>query len=187
MDLHYQIQFHTDWHCGSGLAAGADLDALVVKDKEDLPFIPGKTIKGLVREAVEDMRSIQGKGSDDNFANGFGYFEREKEEMKRGSMFFTNTELPENERKAIVDNDTARFLYRSISNTAIDEEGIAKEHSLRRMQVVVPCILEGKILNISDEMKSEIEQALKYIKRLGQNRNRGLGRCSFTIIKKEEK
>ena len=37
MDLHYQIQFHTDWHCGSGLAAGADLDALVVKDKEDLP------------------------------------------------------------------------------------------------------------------------------------------------------
>ena len=161
MDLHYQIQFHTDWHCGSGLAAGADLDALVVKDKEDLPFIPGKTIKGLVREAVEDM--------------------------KRGSMFFTNTELPENERKAIVDNDAARFLYRSISNTAIDEEGIAKEHSLRRMQVVVPCILEGKILNISDEMKSEIEQALKYIKRLGQNRNRGLGRCSFTIIKKEEK
>lgn len=102
-------------------------------------------------------------------------------------MFFTNTELPENERKAIVDNDAARFLYRSISNTAIDEEGIAKEHSLRRMQVVVPCILEGKILNISDEMKSEIEQALKYIKRLGQNRNRGLGRCSFTIIKKEEK
>ena len=36
-------------------------------------------------------------------------------------------------------------------------------------------------------MKSEIEQALKYIKRLGQNRNRGLGRRSFTIIKKEEK
>lgn len=87
MDLHYQIQFHTDWHCGSGLAAGADLDALVVKDKEDLPFIPGKTIKGLVREAVEDMQSFQEKGSDDNFANGFGYFERERGCEKRLHVF----------------------------------------------------------------------------------------------------
>lgn len=185
MDIHYQIQFHTDWHCGSGLAAGADLDALVVKDKDNLPFIPGKTIKGLVREAVEDMRSVQGKDSDNNFANGFGYFEKDKEDMKKGSMFFTNAELAENERNVIVANDAARFLYRSISNTAIDEDGIAKEHSLRKMQVVVPCMLEGEILNIPNSLKNEIEQALKYIKRLGQSRNRGLGRCTF-IIKEEE-
>lgn len=55
MDIHYSIKFHTDWHCGSGLAAGADVDALVVKDKNRLPFIPGKTIKGLVREAMCDI------------------------------------------------------------------------------------------------------------------------------------
>lgn len=42
MDIKYSIQFHTDWHCGSGLAAGADVDALVVKDKDGLPFVPGK-------------------------------------------------------------------------------------------------------------------------------------------------
>ncbi len=185
MEIHYQIQFHTDWHCGSGLAAGADLDALVVKDKDGLPFIPGKTIKGLVREAVEDMRSIQGKDSDDDFANGFGYFKKEKEDAKKGSMFFTNAELPEEERNAIVANNAARFLFRSVSNTAIDENGIAKEHSLRKMQVVVPCTLEGKILHIPEGLKSEIKDALKYIKRLGQNRNRGLGRCTF-IIKEEE-
>ncbi len=193
MEIHYQIQFHTDWHCGSGLAAGADLDALVVKDKDGLPFIPGKTIKGLVREAVEDMRSIQGKDSDDDFANGFGYFEKDKErdkgkvDAKKDPMFFTNAELPEEERNAIVANNAARFLFRSVSNTAIDKNGIAKKHSLRKMQVVVPCTLEGKILHIPDGLKSDIKDALKYIKRLGQNRNRGMGRCTFIVKEEEEK
>ena len=31
-NLKYSIQFYTNWHCGSGQAAGADVDALVVKD-----------------------------------------------------------------------------------------------------------------------------------------------------------
>jgi len=60
--IKYEIKFHTDWHCGSGLAAGAGVDALTVKDKNGLPFIPGKTIKGLVREAVEEILFIGGKG-----------------------------------------------------------------------------------------------------------------------------
>ena len=42
-DIKYKITFLTDWHCGSGLAAGADVDALVVKDKERLPYVPGKS------------------------------------------------------------------------------------------------------------------------------------------------
>lgn len=46
-NLKYSIQFYTNWHCGSGQAAGADVDALVVKDAQGLPFVPGKTIKGL--------------------------------------------------------------------------------------------------------------------------------------------
>ena len=52
MTLYYNLTFFTDWHCGSGLAAGADVDTLVVKDKNGLPFVPGKTLKGLIREAV---------------------------------------------------------------------------------------------------------------------------------------
>jgi CRISPR/Cas system CMR subunit Cmr4 (Cas7 group RAMP superfamily) len=51
--IEYQIEFFSEWHCGSGLAAGADVDALVVKDKDKLPFVPGKTIKGLIREAAD--------------------------------------------------------------------------------------------------------------------------------------
>jgi hypothetical protein len=31
MNIHYKITFHTYWHCGSGLASGADADLLVIK------------------------------------------------------------------------------------------------------------------------------------------------------------
>jgi len=75
MNIHYKIEFFTDWHCGSGLSSGADLDLLVIKDKDKLPFIPGKTIKGLVREAVEEIHGFQ--PSDIDLKKVFGIEENE--------------------------------------------------------------------------------------------------------------
>lgn len=193
MDIKYSIQFHTDWHCGSGLAAGSDVDALVVKDKDGLPFVPGKTMKGLVREAIEEMNLSKESFDRNLFVKAFGNSEdrnakldlTEKSEkydfLQKGETFFTNAELSEDEHRAIVSNNAARFMYRSISSTAIDNEGIAVDHSLRKMEVVVPCNLEGKIIGVEDrDWANEILKALLYIKRLGQNRNRGLGRCTIT-------
>ena len=51
-DITFKITFFSEWHCGSGLSSGSDLDALVIKDKDNFPFIPGKTLKGLIREAA---------------------------------------------------------------------------------------------------------------------------------------
>lgn len=53
-NITFAIQFYSPWHCGSGLSAGADVDELVIKDKNGMPFVPGKTIKGLMREAAEN-------------------------------------------------------------------------------------------------------------------------------------
>lgn len=78
--------------------------------------------------------------------------------------------------------DLKKFLYDSISATAIDSEtGVACEHSLRRMQVTVPCQLEGSILHVPDDCVTLIADGLKMIKRLGVGRNRGLGRCTLKI------
>lgn len=184
-DITYQITMHTDWHCGSGLAAGADVDALVVKDERGLPYVPGKTIKGLVREALEELNQIQ-KGkflTNETFVNNFGFFLGEKDQMTKGTIFFENAELMPAEANAILKQDLAQYLFRSVSSTAIRTDGIAKEHSLRKMQVTVPCTLRGTIRFVEDSMYEPIVFALSYIKRLGQNRNRGLGRCTITVIK----
>ncbi len=185
MDIKYKIEFLSEWHCGSGLSSGSDLDSLVVKDENGLPFVPGKTIKGLLRDAAEKICEFRktglvkveecfgretGKNSDDTGA-GRCFFSNA--EIERGTQDFLNSEP---KRKAM--------LFRKISSTAIDENGMAREHSLRRAEVAIPMTLEGKISGIPDEDSANmIKESMKFVKRLGENRHRGLGRCIISEVK----
>ncbi len=53
--IDYTIHFDRSWHIGSGEAAGRYLDSLVRRDALGLPFVPGSTIRGLVRDAVRKL------------------------------------------------------------------------------------------------------------------------------------
>ena len=55
------------------------------------------------------------------------------------------------------------------------------------MEVTIPCEVIGSIKDIPDTLLTHIENGLKMIKRLGQNRNRGLGRCNISIIDRQKK
>jgi len=194
MNITYEIEFFSDWHCGSGLSSGVDLDLLVIKDENGLPYVPGKTIKGLLKEAVEELNRFSGK-ENSLIRQAFGYSLSKKDKQnsnkeedntdksETGDCFFTNAELDDKLREKIISANLSKYFYSSISSTAIEETGVAKENSLRRMEVTIPCKLYGEIKDIPDELKPEIIKGLKFIKRLGQNRNRGLGRCVFSIKK----
>lgn len=186
--LQYKIDFFSSWHCGSGLSAGADVDALVVRDRDGLPYVPGKTVKGLVREAVEDFLAFR-KEDTRIVADLFGNAEDrnnlpqdEEGKMKQGILFFSNAEFQSEQKQIILDEQLKPFLFDSVAATRIAEDGIAMPHSLRRIQVVLPCTLYGQILDVPEESKILLQQAVKLIKRMGLARNRGLGRCSFTIM-----
>lgn len=195
MNIHYKIKFFSDWHCGSGLSAGADIDLLVIKDqKTNLPYIPGKTMKGLIREAVEEIEKLScldpqsEKGETSEIGKSaskkvFGYFDKESK-AEIGLSFFTNATLSEGLQNAVVANNLSNYFYQSVASTAIGDNGVAKQHSLRRMEVAIPCELEGAILNVPDDLVNIIKDGLFFIKRLGQHRNRGLGRCQITIEEK---
>lgn len=186
MNIKYKVEFFTDWHCGSGLAAGADVDALVIKDVYGIPYIPGKTIKGLVRQSLEEILEFQGKNLQQKINECFGFFDGQEDSMKRGTAFFKNAELPEKERDAIVKEGLTPYLFRSVSSTAIDPDGVAVPNSLRRIEVTVPCTLEGEILDIDKDLVKDVKDALRFIKRMGLDRNRGLGRCSFSVVESED-
>ncbi len=183
MDITYKLEFYSDWHCGSGLSAGADVDLLVVKEKNNLPYVPGKTIKGLIREAAEEIMLLKGAEYCTKINQIFGCSEN-KDQTEQGCCFFTNATLPAFLKEEIIHNDLAQHLYRAQSSTAIDESGLAIEFSLRRIETTIPCSLTGQILNVPDDFSNEMEEALSFIKRLGHKRNRGLGRCQFTLIEK---
>lgn len=183
--IKYSITFYSQWHCGSGLSAGADVDALVVKDRNNMPFVPGKTLKGLIREAVENLVQFEGKATkmNDLINETFG---KESEATKddkgvSGSAHFSNAELCDNEYKAIVANNVSTFLYNKVTTTAIGVDGTAQEHSLRSTEVVIPCTLHAEITGVPEAMKDTIIRSFGLIKRLGQKRTRGLGRCDVRV------
>ena len=156
MTLTYELIFFDYWHLGSGLSAGAKLDSTVTKDSKGIPYASGKTIKGLVREFEESDFLHQ--------------------------CYFKNASLDEETHKEIVSNKLQNNLYDIISSTKI-ENGIAVDNSLRDIEVVIPISLYGEILDIPTEDDYEkLKKALKMIKRMGLNRNRGLGRCEFKEI-----
>jgi len=196
--IEYTITFFSEWHVGSGLTSGSDLDALVIKDKNNLPFIPGRTLKGLLREAAEELVKLN--HCDEKFMNTVFGVPSSKSEVKseindseqhgvtqKGECFFSNAKLSNELYKSSVEKELAPFYYRAISSTAINgTSGVAVKHSLRRMQTTIPCVLEAEIMNVKEEYKNQIEACFKWVKRLGQNRNRGLGRCKFEIINGKE-
>lgn len=108
-DLNIKIEFFSPWHCGSGLSAGADADSLVIKDTNGLPYIPGKTIKGLIREAVEDYAAL--RGLDMDLEKAFGKAATAEEVLPSGTLFFTNATLKEDEAKSILSNHVEDLLY----------------------------------------------------------------------------
>lgn len=181
MQIKYTITFLSDWHAGSGLSAGSEADAVVIKDKNNLPYLPGKTIKGLLKDAFYDIIDVQptliDKTKIDQY---FGYENTDKKGTIAGTLFFSNAKLPSIEAGEIT-KELSEFLYHNLASTTINDNGIAKAGSLRTMEVCVPLILEAEIDGIAKEDIPIFEIAFKYLRHLGVNRNRGLGRCKFTI------
>jgi CRISPR/Cas system CMR subunit Cmr4 (Cas7 group RAMP superfamily) len=168
----YKVTFLDYWHLSSGLSAGAKLDSTVVRDQKGLPFIPGKTIKGLLKEQSQNEEFLKYCFGDEG--------------QNIGKCYFSDASIESNTAKSILDNSLTRQLFNEIASTKIDENGIAETGSLREIEVVIPISLYGKIENIPTEYKEEMISCLKKIKRMGLNRNRGLGRCTIEIIEGEK-
>jgi CRISPR/Cas system CSM-associated protein Csm3 (group 7 of RAMP superfamily) len=180
--INYTIHFYTDWHAGSGLSAGAEADAVVIKDSNGFPYIPGKTLKGLFVDAFRDFQLLEIEGFSKEVQKAlFGDFDVDTGVTSPGSLFFSNASLP-HEEKVAIGTDHAEFLYRTVAATAIDSlTGVAKNTSLRISEVCIPLVLEGYIQGVKLSDKEILVQLAKYIRSIGANRNRGLGRCSIKL------
>jgi CRISPR/Cas system CSM-associated protein Csm3 (group 7 of RAMP superfamily) len=186
MKIKYRITFHSPWHCGSGEARGADLDAVVLRDNEGFPYIPGKTMKGIIKDGMLD--SLGRDDPDDTIFRLFGKETKDGNQAewdgKKGLCHFTDASFSEvfiteiNKEPGLCD-----MLFAKVSSTAINVNGTADDHSLRSIEVVVPSVLFGKILNVPDDSREYFENAFKMVKRMGTGRNRGYGRCKIELIK----
>lgn len=184
----YKIEFFNYWHSGSGLSGSTYADSIVNKTERNLPYIPGKTLKGLLRDAAERINELNPRLVNDNFISEvFGERSDNKQVTKEdeGKAFFSNALLSADLSNRIRNdkNNLSDSLYTVISSTKIDKNGQAEDGSLRQLEVAIPVILYASIEHFPSHYEQELEYCMAWIKEMGQNRNRGLGKCKFSIIK----
>jgi len=182
MKINYKIELLSDWHVGSGLDSGADADSVVLKDDKNLPYIPGKTIKGLLKDSLNEICDVSANIKIEEVNTIFGY-SVENDKSYEGNIFFSNAELSKIEKDEIHSNKLSSQLYKNIASTKIKKNGVAKKNSLRTMEVCIPLTLTGNIETEIENAEEIINYAFKWTRSLGVNRNRGLGRCKFSTEK----
>jgi CRISPR/Cas system CSM-associated protein Csm3 (group 7 of RAMP superfamily) len=186
-ELRLTIDIRSYWHVASGGSNAYGADGVVRRDALGLPFLPGRAVKGLLRDACtkrntddEKLRKLFGKGDRENPTD------VASQDFDAGVLRFSDARIdeksraylaarPEAERKAL-----AAGLYRTAHMTAMDANGAVKETSLRSVEVSVPVALETSISAAVDpgfDWRAAIKDALPLITGLGAFRTRGYGQC----------
>ncbi len=196
------------WRIGSGRGSDAVADELVLRDPNGLPVIPGRTIKGLLRDAL-GIAGQSGVVSQEEISRWFGTpiaggfdgvgdkqeaaLEEGRFLSEEGSLWFGSAQLSSDwqnwARQAKLQEDPRSKdqailseLFRLQSSTAIDELGVAQENSLRVAEVAVPMDLVAEIRGpASDKGWAEaLGQAFPVLRALGSRRSRGYGRVDVS-------
>ncbi|MGB0723324.1 MAG: RAMP superfamily CRISPR-associated protein [Gammaproteobacteria bacterium] len=158
------IDIHGYWHNGTGRGSGSHLDAIVDTGHDGLPYLSGRHIKGLLRDAVykaERWRQLDGfltEATDPAITITDVLFGKRNEPESRiprdettvGTLRIANAQLPREIRQWLAQEHEHRryasHLHRDLSSTAIDGlTGVARSRSLRGIQVNVPLTLSASI------------------------------------------
>lgn len=180
------------WHCGSGKGGSDYLGAQADRDSLGLPFVPGRLLKGLLREALERCEAFghAAPGSADALFG--GRVDRDPSALapQPGALRVADARLPEPVRGWLRGAEAASFrqaLARELFAVAVDEAtGGAREGRPRGLEAIVPLVLEAELQPVAGRAlppgwQDSIALALPLVGAVGAYRSRGLGRCALRI------
>lgn len=176
--IKYKIKLYGYWHVGGKDGANPQLDNAVLKDKNNNPYIGGKTLKGLIKDAAVFISQYRPDLVSAEFIERvFGVADGKPLKSDAIPNKFNNATL----EQTIPDNLT-HLLYHHKTSTALEQNKKAKEHSLRATEVCVPLELTATIENVNTSDVKAMNYCIKGVKMLGENRFRGIGRCEFVLL-----
>ena len=193
-----KIELLSDMCCGSGEGDGIRQDISSTYDENGLPIIYARRIKGILRDKVkwlEDLNHVT-KGMTDKV---FGTGENTGLVRLNNAVLDNATEikrelssLPKDIAYLVTPQAVETAFTVNRYSTAIEKDGIAKDHSFR----IVGAIPKGEVfyarVTLDAEKDSEeyktFEKAVKLLRSMGLNRNRGYGEvvCSLEEVKHSE-
>lgn len=208
------IKLLSDALINSGEGFGAIIDSDVVFDDVGLPYIPAKRIKGCLRDAAREVCEMLKNAQVISFLNlykpedgeyqiiekVFGapggespapvYFSHltidDYEKNRQWLEYLRNTYTKERHGTGILTRDSILTTFTIIrQQTAINNEGVADDHSLRTIRVLKKGIVfHGEIHTLENDPNIEKLLALGCLnlRRLGTKRNRGFGEVECRLL-----
>jgi CRISPR/Cas system CSM-associated protein Csm3 (group 7 of RAMP superfamily) len=185
-----KIDMLSYWVAGSGSGRARDVDAVIIRDKDNLPYIPGRTLRGLLREACQTAEDCGEHGVPAGTTNRlFGTASTLANPTRTipGILSIDDSRLSSTlSAKWRADTQsTGVGLVEVLSSTAIDDRGQADNHTLRSIEVAIPLSLTSQITGPDDDWTEVLEGVLPLLRQLGSHRHRGLGRCRVSMTSKE--
>jgi len=213
IDLTYQLEFKSPFHCGTGLANGL-IHRTVVRDREGYFYVPGSTIKGVLRESCEQIAQVCGlsvRDPHDEKKALKAFFEMPNiverifgSQYQESPLFFDNAIMTD-ETKSFFDASPGKagkkkyiFMQKETrTQTCISRRTrTVKEGALYTSEFGVPSVsFVGKVYGTLEGIPNELSDlpgtyplfllvsGIRITERIGANRSTGMGRCRFSIEK----
>lgn len=203
-----RLTMESDWHVGSGTGRPGNIDRLVVRDDDGLPFVPAKTLRGIWRDACERLA----RGLDDGKVGDwcslvdrvFGsqpalgehgptrHHDDPAQPPLESALAVRPARLPTALRRRI--SADRRFLEAMTfvkPGVKIDRrrgqaetdflrfEEMARVGTVLEAECVLPARIDGEQRAAASAL---LVAAAQLIERLGGKRRRGAGRCQFEVV-----
>ena len=207
MKRRLKIRFDSDWHIGSGAGIPGSVDRQVLRDENGLPYIPGKTLTGVLRDAAEWIayirQDVQKDGKDWKGVVSALFGEQpeshggDAEKAAAGAKIgISSAELSKDLKSYIAGADMqvniSDGLYMAHPGVKIDiKTGRAeKDHFFSTERVRHDCVLYADVTyeSLSDDEETLLNDAVKAVRHIGGKRRRGAGECRLKLldVKQEE-
>ena len=182
------IELISNLICGSGEGWGNIIDIDSTHDEYGLPYIPARRIKGLLKEAAEELEDFgvlekntakKLFGSDSADGHYFTLYNaclKNADDMKREIE-----NAPENVKKYLMPVNINNHYTKVYYHTAIDDLGIAKEHSLRSVRAVDKGLIFYAPIEFEDKDEDILKKCVAMVRHMGINRTRGYGEVKLRL------
>lgn len=204
------LDIHDYWHCATGRTERVGSGARVVR-KHGLPLVPGRTVRGLLREAIRQAEGFGHvkPGATEWLFGRLGAAQPRREadltdvrfhRTTPGAMVVDDATLHQawrdwaRTRRAVKDGvDPLDLMGETLHATRLDREGQVAPGSLRSMEIMPPMTLTAPLAldpppgclepdwASPGDWRAVLATALPLLRGLGSHRNRGLGRVSATL------
>ncbi len=193
----------------SGEGYGAIIDADVTFDDIGIPYIPAKRIKGCIRDSAIEVCSMFDRAkinafldlTTDSSNNKFkiisDIFGKQGQEAP-APFYFRNLMIDDydknkewleyfsSEHANIISGDSIRSFFTELrQQTAIDDNGVAEEHSLRTIRTLKKGrTFKGDLICQTENQGTErlLALACRNLRYMGTKRNRGYGKIKCELL-----